>query len=204
MSRMKIFLLTLIFLTTTPWLTMAATGPDSSQDDVISTINEAVKQYKAGDFAGAASNLDYASQLVRQKKSEKMKELLPGPLKGWTAKPAVAQAVGAAILGGGVTVSREYHKGAAALTIEIVSDSPVLQSVIMMMKNPLFAGAGGGKLQTINGQRGLIKYDQGARRGELNIVIQNRFMISIKGEQVTRDDLLAYARAIDFHALEQN
>ena len=206
MSILKTVLVTLVFLAcSVPGIQAAEqTGQAMQEDDIITTINEAIKQYRAGDYAAAASNLDYASQLVRQKKSEKMKDLLPEPLPGWTAKPASAQAMGAAILGGGVTVSREYHKGPASLTIEIVADSPVLQSVMMMMKNPLFAGAGGGKLQTINGQRAIIKFEDNNHRGELNIVVAGRFMVTVKGEQIRKQDLLAYAKAIDYKALERN
>ncbi|MCI5211224.1 MAG: hypothetical protein D3910_21120, partial [Candidatus Electrothrix sp. ATG2] len=74
-------------------------------DDVLTTVNEAVRQYKLGEFAGAISNLDYATQLIRQKRSERMKGLLPEPLSGWQAKPAEAQALGTAVFGGGITVS---------------------------------------------------------------------------------------------------
>ena len=121
----------------------------AAEDTVLTTIKEATRQYQAGDYSGAASNLDYASQLIRQKKSEKMKALLPEPLAGWEAKEASAQALGAAVLGGGVTVSRDYSKGPAFVSVEIVSDSPVLQSVLMMINNPVFAGAGGGNVESI-------------------------------------------------------
>ncbi len=170
-------------------------------DDVLATIEEAVKQYKSGNFAGAASNLDYASQLIRQKKSEKMKELLPEPLAGWKAEEASAQAVATAVFGGGVTVSRDYHRGPAKVSVEIVSDSPVLQSVMMMLNNPMFAGAGGGKLQTINGQRAIVKYDANGKNGEINIVAAGKFMITVKGQKVSREDLVAYAAAVDYKRL---
>ncbi len=58
-------------------LSMQVVVAAEDKDDVLTTIDEAVKQYKSGDYAGAVSNLDYASQLVRQKKSERMKDLLP-------------------------------------------------------------------------------------------------------------------------------
>ena len=64
--------------------------PVFAEDEVLRTVDEAVSQYKKGDFAGAASNLDYASQLIRQKKSEEMKSLLPEPLAGWIAEPALS------------------------------------------------------------------------------------------------------------------
>jgi hypothetical protein len=178
--------------------------PLRAEDNVLRTIKEATRQYEAGDYTEAASNLDYAAQLVRQQKSERMKDLLPEPLSGWGGGEASAQALGAAILGGGVTVSRDYKKGTSEVSVEIVSDSPVLQSVLMMVNNPMFAGAGGGKLETLKGQRAIIKYDSGKKSGELYIVVASRFVVTIKGRQAAREDLLAYGEAIDYQALEKN
>jgi hypothetical protein len=175
-----------------------------AEDNVLSTIREATRQYEAGDYTGAASNLDYAAQLVRQQKSERMKALLPEPLDGWEGKEANAQALGAAILGGGVTVSREYKRGSSSISVEIVSDSPVLQSVLMMVNNPMFAGAGGGKLEALKGQRAILKFDSGKKSGELYVVVDSRFVITIKGRQISREDLVAYGEAIDYATLEKH
>ena len=176
----------------------------AGEDTVLSTIKEATRQYQAGDYSGSASNLDYASQLIRQKKSEKMKDLLPEPLPGWDGKEASAQALGAAVLGGGVTVSRDYTRGASTISVEIVSDSPVLQSVLMMLNNPVFAGAGGGRLETVKGNRSVLKFDSGKKNGELYIVVASRFVVTVKGRQVAREDLLAYGEAMDYRVLEEN
>lgn len=178
--------------------------PVIAQDNVLSTIEEAVKQYRVGDYAGAASNLDYAAQLVRQKKSEKMKDLLPNALPGWQAGEASAQAVGAAVLGGGVTVSRDYTKGQGSVSIEIVADSPVLQSVLMMINNPMFAGAGGGKLETVKRQRAVVKYDNSKKSGDIYVVIGGRFLVTIKGDNVEREAMVEFAKAIDYQALERS
>lgn len=206
MARCYLYSFFVIFLviSLTPVSGPAAVDKAARQgtgDDVLMTIEEAVKQYRAGDYAGAVSNLDYASQLIRQKKSEKMKELLPPPLVGWQAGEATAQVMGTAVFGGALTVSREYKKGSSSVSIEIVSDSPVLQQVMMMIKNPMFAGAGGGHLETIKGQRAIVKYDPKSHNGEVNIVVAGRFMVTVKGRQVSRDDLLAYTRAVDFRSL---
>ena len=172
----------------------------AGEDTVLSTIKEATRQYQAGDYSGSASNLDYASQLIRQKKSEKMKDLLPEPQPGWDGKEASAQALGAAVLGGGVTVSRDYTRGASTISVEIVSDSPVLQSVLMMLNNPVFAGAGGGRLETVKGNRSVLKFDSGKKSGELYIVVASRFVVTVKGRQVAREDLLVDCCA----AIDQN
>ena len=175
-----------------------------ADDNVLSTIREATRQYESGDYTGAASNLDYAAQLVRQQKSERMKSLLPEPLSGWEGREANAQALGAAILGGGITVSRDYKRGSSSLSVEIVSDSPVLQSVLMMVNNPVFAGAGGGKLENLKGQRAILKFDSGKKSGELYVVVDGRFVVTIKGRQVTREDLIAYGEAINYAMLEKH
>ncbi len=175
------------------------------EDDVLTTIDEAVKQYKEGEFAAAISNLDYATQLIRQKKSERMKALLPEPLAGWQAKSATAQALGTAVFGGGVTVNRDYFNSVgSSLSIEIVSDSPVLQSIMMMLNNPMFAGASSGIIKTIKRQRAMIKYDNKDRNGEINIVVASRFMVTLKGHKIDRATLIQYAEAVDFDALSKN
>lgn len=179
-------------------------SPLAAEDNILGAIEVAVRQYQAGDYTGASSNLDYASQLVRQRKSEKMKDLLPEAPAGWQAGEASSQALGTAVLGGGVTVSRDYTRGTSILSVEIVSDSPVLQSVLMMINNPLFAGAGGGKLETLQGQRAVVKYDTSKKRGEVYVVVASRFIVTIKGRQVARDDLLAFAQVVDYESLEEN
>ena len=185
-----------------------ATRPVFAQeepDDILTTVNEAVKQYTAGDFAGAISNLDYATQLIRQKRSERMKALLPEPPSGWQAKPATSQALGTAVFGGGVTVSRDYFTDqGASLSIEMVSDSPVLQSIMTMLNNPMFAGAAGGVIKTINRQRAIIKYDEDDHKGEIDIVVASRFMVTVKGQGIERDTLLKFAESVDFTALSKN
>jgi len=203
-NLLKYIVLTLGFLVVFCPNTRADEVLNTRADDVLNTIDEAVKQYKGGDFGGAASNLDYAAQLIRQKKSELMKELLPEPLSGWEAEAANAQALGTAIFGGGINVSRKYTRKSSVITIEIVSDSPVMQSLIMMFNNPMLAGAGGGKLVTIKGQRAIVQYDEADRDGEINTVVAGRFMVTVNGEQVDRDDIMAYAQAIDFDALMKN
>ena len=175
------------------------------KDDILTTINEAVRQYRTGDYAGAVSNLDYAGQLIRQKKSEQMKSLLPEPLADWQAKPATSQALGTAVFGGGLTVSRDYFtRDGSTLSVELVSDSPVLQSIMVLLNNPMFAGASGGVVNTIKRQRAMIKYDEKERKGEINIVVVSRFMVTVKGYNVDRETLIKYAEAVDFDALAKS
>ena len=167
-------------------------------DDVTDAINEGLQYYNSGEYTDAAGSLDYAAQLIRQKKGSDLTSLLPAPLAGWTAEEAVSQAAGAAMLGGGITAEREYHKGESRITIQFITDSPVMQSVMMMFVNPMFASSDGGKLERIGGQKAIVKYDASGKSGDIKIVVANRFLVTVEGREVPKDDLVAYVKAIDY------
>ena len=119
-------------------------------DDVTDSINEALDAYKEGEYSAAVDSLNYASQLINQKKGDSLSALLPEPLDGWSAKSSKSKAMGAAMFGGGITATRQYIKEKNNITIEIVADSPVLQSMMMMFSNPMYATSDGGKLEKIS------------------------------------------------------
>ena len=175
-----------------------------AEDTVLSTIKEAMKQYEKGDYTAAASNLNYASQLVLQKKSEQMKTLLPDAPPGWQAEEASSQALGSEVLGGGLTISRTYSKGEASVHLVVLADSPVLQSVLMMTSNSVFASAGGGKLETVKGNKAIVKYDQDNQGGEIFVVVDSRFVVVIKGRHVSREELVLFANIMDYAKLAKS
>jgi hypothetical protein len=173
----------------------------ANADEVTDSINEGLQQYKKGEYAAAAGNLDYASQLIRQKRGEQLKTFLPKPLAGWKAKESTSQAVGAAMFGGGVSAERKYHKESSSVTVKIVTDSPLMQSMMVMFTNPMFAASSGGKLEKVNGQKAIVKYSSTNKSGEINIVVVNRFLITIEGNDVTKKELKNYAGSINYKKL---
>ncbi len=170
-------------------------------DDVTDSINEGLQYYKDGQFTDAVSSLNYAEQLIQQKKSSGLETFLPDPLSGWEAEAASSQAMGAALMGGGITAERDYHKSGSAIHIQIVADSPVLSSVMMMISNPMFATADGGKMVKIAGQKGILKHDAAQKSGDLQIVVANRFLVSVEGNGVSEQELKDYAGAIDYNKM---
>lgn len=179
-------------------------GQQVYADEVLTTIDEAVNQYNKGDYDGAASNLDYGAQLIRQKKSEALKEVFPEPFTGWVAEPPTSQATGTAVFGKNISVSRTYARKPSTVTIDIVSDSPVMQSLIMMLNNPVIAGAGGAKLESFGIHKGIVQYNETSRSGDINIVVEDKFMVTVKGLQVDREDLVAYAQAVHYAKFAKN
>jgi hypothetical protein len=176
---------------------IAGAAVGAEEDDIVNSINEGMEFYKNGEFAEATSSLNYAVQLIQQKKGESLSNLLPEPLEGWEAEEAQSQAAGAAMFGGGVTAERNYSKADGRLSIQIVTDSPMLQGVMMMFSNPMFATADGSKMVRVGRQKAIVKYSAAEEAGDLKMVVGNRFLVTVEGSGISHDELVAYAKAID-------
>lgn len=171
-------------------------------DDVTDALAAAKDAYAAGKFSEAIQSLDYAGQLVRQAKSEQVVKLLPPAPSGWEAEEADDQSAASAFMGGMVSAQREYNRDSGGhVTIQIQSDSPMLQSFAMVFSNPMMMTASGAKLENLKGQKLAVSYRAADKSGDVKTVIDNRYLVSIEGSDVTRDELLTFARAIDFAKL---
>ena len=174
-------------------------------DEILDSINEAIEAYKEKEYAEAAESLEYAKQLIQQMRSENMMKFLPEALPGWESKTAETQSMG--MLGGMSGVQKEYFKpgtgnqGRKRITINIMGESPMLQGM-MVMFNPAYAGAQGGKLQKIKRNKAIVKYNPDSRSGEANVLVAKTYIVSIKGNSVDKKDLLDYAEAVDYKGLK--
>lgn len=173
-----------------------------SADDVTDTIEEALANYKKGEYKKAGEDLTYALEIINQKKSNDLKAFLPEPLSGWTAEDATSQSAGAAMLGGGTFLTRNYQKDDASITIEMIMDAPMIQGMAMMFSNPMLLSSDGGELTRVKREKAIIKYQTADKSGEISILISNRILLTIKGDNVAKDDIMAYANAIDFDKLK--
>ncbi|MEN8200652.1 MAG: hypothetical protein ABFR63_11335 [Thermodesulfobacteriota bacterium] len=192
MCKKRVLLLLSILLLTPSFL-----GAEEI-DPVSQTIEKAMEEYRRQDFTNAANSLDYASQLIRQKKGEALGKLLPAPLTGWSAGESSSQVTMASLFGGGLTAERRYTREDATVKISIITDSPLLQSMTMIFSNPLFASSAG-QFELINGHKGIVNYQNGG--GDINIVVNNRFLVTLNGRNVTREELMAYAQAVDLKGI---
>ena len=171
-------------------------------DDVEDSIKEGLELYKAGEYQEAVESLNYAVQLIQQQKGRSLEKLLPEPLSGWEVEETASQAAGAAMFGGGVSAQRSYRKGDAYVTVLIAADSPLIQTMVAMFANPMIVSSDGGRLQRIKRQKAIVEYDEDDRSGSINIVVDRRFLVNVEGQDVSQDELVAYARAIDYKALK--
>ncbi|MFZ5799713.1 MAG: hypothetical protein C4563_06620 [Desulfobulbus sp.] len=166
-------------------------------DDVTDSLNDALTKYNNGQYTEAITSLNYAEQLITQKKGEALTEVFPEPLAGWQAEEVQADPV----FGGGISAERRYNSENASVTIAIVSDSPMLQATMMLFTNPMFATADGGKLETISGQKAIVKYSAENKSGEIQTVVNNRFLVTVTGSEVAKDVMTAYLGNLDVNKL---
>lgn len=166
-------------------------------DDVTDSLNDALAKYNNGQYTEAINSINYAEQLITQKKGEELTQVFPKPLDGWQAEEVKADPV----FGGGVSAERRYSKDTASVSIAIVSDSPMLQATMMLFTNPMFATADGGKLETINGQKAIVKYSAENKSGEIQVVVNNRFLVTVNGSEVAKEDMTAYLAKVDVNKL---
>lgn len=175
--------------------------PAQAGDDVTAAMDEARAAYGKGDMSKAAAQLDYAATLIRQKKAESFKALLPEPLSGWEAGEAQSAAAGAMMFGGGITASRDYSKGEATVHLELVADSPMLQAMLGLVANPAMATMSGGKIVQINGQTAIVQNP--AQNPELSLVVAGRILVTVRGNGASLDEVQDYAKAVDLEKLEK-
>lgn len=182
----KMFIPLLFAVSTTVWA-----------DDVTDAISKATELYNEGKTQQAVSQLEFAAQLIRQQRGSDMQSVLPKALDGWTADEAESASAGTAMFGGGTTISRKYHKDGKTLTVNIITDSPMVQGMMAMIASPMMAASQGGKIQMIDGNQAVINKDG------LMMSVDNTFLIQVEADKgIPEDDLKAYATAVDFEKLK--
>jgi len=170
-------------------------------DDITDTMEDAMSAYKEGNYVQAQEDLTYAMELLKQKKGETIQGFLPDALDGWKAEEAKSESAGSGMLGGGSTTSRTYTKDKSKIVISVVADSPLLQGLGSLLGNPMFNS--GGKLKRINREKATIKYNTKQKSGDITIMLDKRFLITVEGSKVTEDELVEYAKAIDFKKIKE-
>lgn len=189
------------FLVMPALLILCTVAQPVAADEIIDQINQAIDLYKAGDFAGAAGELEFAAAQIRQLRAGEIAAALPEPLPGWTAEDAETAAMGAAMFGGGTTASRNYTKDDSSIDVNIVSDSPMIQSLAMMLNNPMMMSGSGQKLIRVQGNKAALEWEGSS--GSINVLIMGSVLVTVEGYEVTEDDLVQYAEAVNYDLIKE-
>jgi hypothetical protein len=168
-------------------------------DDVTDQLNEALRAYEKKDLATASAALDVAQTLIRQMSADVWKTMLPEPLAGWNADEAESTSVGAAMLGGGTSVSRNYRRDSDNVEITLVTDSPLLQGMGALFSGGMVTGSDM-KLLVIDGRKTTFTKSENSYQ----TMVSNKALVKVTGSKGVDDATLrAYLTAIKFQQIEK-
>jgi len=170
-------------------------------NDIEESMKEAFKYYTDGEYQNSVESLNYASQLIQQEVAGKIEPFLPKPLTGWAISNTNSQTMNASLLGGAITTKRQYNKKSSSITVQIITDSPLIQSTTMMFTNHMFTTSDGGRLERINRQKAIVKFTPDTKSGKIEIIVADRFLVLVEGQEITKKELKDYASAIDYKKL---
>ena len=196
--KSKRLILTAVFLVANLVLVSTAWA-----DEITDQIEEAITLYEAGDYAGAVSELEFVAIQIRQMQAGRYSDALPDPLPGWESEDAETTAVSGSMMGGAVGANREYRKADSTAEIQILAESPMLQAVAMMFNNPMMLTSSGKQLIKIKGQKAALEYDTDNRSGEVMLVVLNTVLVTVSGNSIDEEELIAYAEAIDYDLIKK-
>jgi hypothetical protein len=163
-------------------------------DEFTEVIDSALQAYSEGDVSGARAELDYAMKLLTEIKSASLAGYLPTALPGWSREAAEADGAGTAMamLGGGTAAAATYRNDDGDLTITLIANSPMVNSIGGMLTG--MASLAGGKALRIHRTQ-FVDND-----GQMQGVVDGRVLVSINGD-ASVESKKAYLEAMDFAAL---
>ncbi|MCX6217383.1 transposase [Spirosoma sp.] len=138
----------------------------------------------------------------------KLKELLPNEADGLPRKEATGEKNGAA----GFTISTangRYSNTDASETIDVSivdgGGSGMLMGLAAwsMLEVDKETENGYEKTSTIGNNKSFEKYDNSAKDGEVNVLINKRFVVTVKGKGVSMDKIKATLGEIDLDKLSE-
>lgn len=176
-------------------LTLALGAGPAAADAVGDALAAAAEAWRAGDAARALEELDYARALIGERKAEGLAALLPAPLQGWTREDAASgMGAAAAMFGGGAGAAATYRRGPDAVTVEAMTDSPMVAALGAVLANPALAG-----MQGALRRKGRQSYIVDPA-GDVSALIGGRTLLRVTGN-APAEDKLAYFEAVDLQRL---
>lgn len=176
-------------------------------DEIIDQIDLAKEFYQEGRYSEAVEEFQFAIAQIQQLQFEQLKKVFPQPLKGWEADEPEGTAAGMSFLGGGIVISRNYYREETdeSVDIQIMANSPLLQSIMMFIQNPaLLAAQPGSKMIRIHGKKAILKFSSQDREGELSFVVGTKTLVTVSGNEITdASAMVQYAENINVDLIKK-
>jgi hypothetical protein len=171
-------------------------------DDVTEQIETAASLYKTGKFSKAAEELNFAVKMIRSKQIQSITAQLPKNYKEFSGEDAQESSADASFFGGGIEVSKNYYdSNSNNLKITILAESPLVSSFAAIYSNPFMMSAQ--QVEKIKQYKATVDFRDNS--GDVKFLLDdNKTMITISGSGITKQQLLDFAKAIDYTKIEES
>lgn len=160
--------------------------------DVPAQIEAARAAYQKNDLPRTARALEAALADVHDRLGRALAESMPTPFSGWQAEQPEVQWLGQ--VGGGLAVTRAYAKGEASFNASLFLDSPAVEAAAALLANPAATAAQPHMRRVkIGAEDGLLRFDAATKTGEITMVLGNRILLEIEGDNLSNADVLSEA-----------
>lgn len=167
-------------------------APAWAADMVSSQIEAARAAYQKNDLPRTAKALEAALSDIHDRLGKALAETMPPAAAGWQADPPEIQGLGQ--VGGGLAVTRAYGKGEASLNASLFLDSPAVEAAAALFGNPAATAAQPNmKRIKVGNEDALLRYDSDNKSGEVTMVLGNRILLSIEGDNLSNAEVLSEA-----------
>lgn len=179
----------------------------SFSQDLVSHLNSAESSYKSGDNENARFELQQSLVELDKIIGEEILKILPQQLNGIDYDDQDDNVSGSILGYSGVYVNRSWMKDAEQISVEIITNSPMLSMVNSFLTNPLIAGMAKNdnqKVIKINGYKGMLTKDE-MEEGSYDVQIPiSDSMVTLNYDGAASEaDVLKAANAIDLVAISK-
>jgi hypothetical protein len=166
-------------------------------DPVESGLRDAFRLYQAEKFGEVSAKLRELLKLLEEKEADRVGEILPAKIDDWEGDELKREDL--ALLGGGVSVQRDYFWGVKKVNIKLVKGSPLLKGVLALLENKDVVALSGRKTHTIFGETAVMESDR-----KLQLVIDGEILVEVTGnEHTSESDVVGLARELDVKELKK-
>lgn len=174
-------------------------------DEITDQITAGLEAYKEQDYKMAVEELKFVTAQLQQLHQAEMQKLMPKALEGWTEKEGSSRdnQVAMSMMGGGTSMKSEFKRNRERVIIEVMANSPMMQMMTMMLKNPaMMAGQQNTKPYRYKKAKGMIKTEN--NKTEITLMLAGQILIKATGRQLEDDAVLKeYLEQLDFSKLKE-
>jgi hypothetical protein len=192
--RMKIFTAALLSLMLG---SVFACANEAALTEFEKGLRQVHLDYKKGNHEEVTAKLRELLKMMEEEGAEKVGELLPARLGDWQGEALRREDLG--ILGGGISIARNYVQGRRGVTVKVVKDSPLAKQLLPLMANEDLLRLANRKTHRISGETAVM---DGERK--MQMVLDGRILLELAANEESGErDLLAVARLLDLRSLSR-